>query len=71
SIKGDNIGDRLTIPESYERWYSRTGHCGICETPIGQLKQEAVAMIQSIQLAQSSVIPANIPSLVGSCGMRN
>ncbi|XP_059172554.1 kinesin-like protein KIF26B isoform X2 [Physella acuta] len=69
SIRLDNIGERLTVPESYERWFSRTGQCAVCQTPIGQLKQEAVAMIQSIQLAQTTATAGSIPSLVGSCGL--
>ncbi|XP_035824100.1 uncharacterized protein LOC101851541 [Aplysia californica] len=69
SIRLDNIGERLVLPELYERWYSRTGQCSVCETPVSQLRQEAVAMVQSIQLAQSTAMPTNIPALVGSCGL--
>ncbi|KAK6182778.1 hypothetical protein SNE40_010388 [Patella caerulea] len=60
------VEEKLQVPDNFRRYVKRE-RCDVCETPIRQLKQEAVAMIQSIQQAQSaSSVPANIPALVGS-----
>ncbi|ESO85459.1 hypothetical protein LOTGIDRAFT_154952 [Lottia gigantea] len=60
------VEEMLQVPENFRRYVKREC-CDVCETPIRQLKQEAVAMIQSIQQAQSaSSHPANISALVGS-----
>ncbi|GFO04799.1 hypothetical protein PoB_003130400 [Plakobranchus ocellatus] len=56
SIRLDNIAERLVTPEPYDRWYnSRPGQvCVVCHTSLARLRQEAAAMIQSIQLAHTS-----------------
>ena len=65
----ERIEDKLQVPESFRK-YGKQQQCDVCETHIRQLKQEAVAMIKSIQHAQhTSGANANIPALVGSCNI--
>ncbi|XP_022092907.1 kinesin-like protein KIF26B isoform X4 [Acanthaster planci] len=60
--------ERLQIPKSlYEAWNG--SQCEVCSTQLKQLKQEAVAMVQSLEEAQSQSEAAslsNLPALVGS-----
>ncbi|XP_038076086.1 kinesin-like protein KIF26B isoform X2 [Patiria miniata] len=60
--------DRLHIPKSlHEAWNG--SQCEVCSTQLKQLKHEAVAMVQSLEEAQSQSEAAslsNLPALVGS-----
>ncbi|GFR91803.1 hypothetical protein ElyMa_004337300 [Elysia marginata] len=59
AIRLDNISERLVAPEPYDRWYARPGHvCAVCGTGLATLKQEAAAMVQSIQIAHTSTTAA-------------
>lgn len=61
------IAERLEVPQISPKFALRD-RCDVCDTHIKQLKQEAVAMVHSIQQAQcESAPPTNIPALVGSC----
>ncbi|PVD25521.1 hypothetical protein C0Q70_13177 [Pomacea canaliculata] len=61
---------QLVVP-GHVRQRLTNGQCQVCETQVRQLKQEAVTMLRSIQLAQTahSARAANIPALVGSCNL--
>ncbi len=60
--------DRLHVPKSLrEAWNG--SQCEVCSTQLSQLKHEAVAMVQSLEEAQSQSEAAslsNLPALVGS-----
>ena len=65
----EGLEERLCVPDSLLGRYS-SGRCQVCETQVLQLKQEAIAMIRSIQLAQNAataITNTSIPALVGSC----
>jgi hypothetical protein len=69
SVRIEGLEERLSVPDALLPRYS-SGRCQVCETQLRQLKQEAVAMIRSIQLAQNAataITSTSIPALVGSC----
>nr|KAG5689753.1 hypothetical protein BaRGS_031154 [Batillaria attramentaria] len=71
SVRLEGLEERLAVPDTLRQRYS-TGRCHVCETQVAQLKGEAIAMIRSIQLAQSaatSITSTSIPALVGSCSI--
>ncbi|XP_074662541.1 uncharacterized protein LOC141915043 [Tubulanus polymorphus] len=60
------IADKLVIPENFRKSMNND-RCDVCDTTVTQLKQEAVAMVQSLERAQGdSSTTTNIPALVGS-----
>lgn len=70
SVRLEGMEDKLVVP-GHVRQRLTNGQCQVCETQVRQLKQEAVTMLRSIQLAQTahSARAANIPALVGSCNL--
>ncbi|XP_076464900.1 uncharacterized protein LOC143296727 [Babylonia areolata] len=69
TVRLDGLEERLAVGPGLAALY-RAGHCTVCQTPVGHLKEEAVAMIRSIQVAQTAAttLPATcLPALVGSC----
>ncbi|KAL8572396.1 hypothetical protein ACOMHN_023165 [Nucella lapillus] len=52
TIRLEGLEERLVLPNSLASRYNAQGRCKVCETPLGHLRQEASAMIRSIQLAQ-------------------
>ena len=68
-MRVEGLEERLEVPDSLLPRYT-SGSCQVCGTPVAQLKQEATAMIRSIQLAQSAataITNTSLPALVGSC----
>ncbi|XP_077995110.1 uncharacterized protein LOC144448694 [Glandiceps talaboti] len=64
------LHDKLQVPDSSQKWADN--RCEVCATHLSQLKQEAVAMVQSLERAQSSGDTSslsNIPALIGSCNL--
>ncbi|XP_023930812.1 uncharacterized protein LOC112041608, partial [Lingula anatina] len=54
------IQDRLFIPDNCRRALV-SDRCQVCETHVGQLKQEVVSMVQSFERAQSQDAASSAP----------
>ncbi|XP_077861442.1 uncharacterized protein LOC100377557 [Saccoglossus kowalevskii] len=61
------LHEKLQVPDTSQKWTDN--RCEVCATHLNQLKQEAVAMVHSLEKAHSSGDTSslnNIPALVGS-----
>ncbi|CAH1261584.1 Hypp2401 [Branchiostoma lanceolatum] len=65
-----SLAEKLQIPEGLQKGWS-ADHCDTCATNLDQLKQDAIAMVQSLDEAQSNPGSAPLGNLSSIVGSRN
>ncbi|XP_078590135.1 kinesin-like protein KIF26B isoform X8 [Branchiostoma floridae x Branchiostoma japonicum] len=65
-----SLAEKLQIPEGLQKGWS-SDHCETCATHLDQLKQDAIAMVQSLDEAQSNPGSAPLGNLSSIVGSRN
>ncbi|XP_033736356.1 kinesin-like protein KIF26B isoform X2 [Pecten maximus] len=62
----ERIAEKLQVPENSQR-FLKSAQCDVCSTTVSSLKREAIAMVQTLQHAQSDgTVATNNPALVGA-----
>ncbi|XP_066282680.1 kinesin-like protein KIF26B isoform X4 [Branchiostoma lanceolatum] len=65
-----SLAEKLQIPDGLQKGWS-ADHCDTCATNLDQLKQDAIAMVQSLDEAQSNPGSAPLGNLSSIVGSRN